>query len=89
MSKVKNAMGDVGYAIEADDWKALTGEKPESDPVIVSIKPLWSRCSWEYNDEHGRWDTECDNAIALHAGESPFEYGFKFCPYCGKPVMEL
>lgn len=52
-------------------------------------KGKWSTCEWEYNDEHERWDTECDDVIALHAGESPFEYGFKFCPFCGKEVREM
>ena len=87
MSKVKNAVGDVGYAIDAEDWKALTGEKAESDPVVVSIKPLWSRCSWEYVDDEDHWESECGESIAF--GVTPFEYGFKFCPFCGKPITEL
>ena len=65
--------------------------KVGADGVVVQKVPdgEWSTCEWEYNDEHGRWDTECDDVIALHAGESPFEHGFKFCPFCGKSVREM
>ena len=41
-------------------------------------------CEWEFNSEYGRWETECDDVIALHNDENPFDYGFRFCPYCGK-----
>jgi len=43
----------------------------------------------EYDDEHERWDTECGDCIALVGGSSPVAYGFKFCPYCGKRVVEV
>lgn len=89
VAKVKNAVGDIRYAIDAEDWMALTGETPDDDPVMVNIVPVgWSTCDWEYNDEFERWETECEDVIALHGGESPFEYGFKFCPYCGKKAVQ-
>jgi hypothetical protein len=49
----------------------------------------FSTCEWEFIGEHERWETECEEMIALHNGESPFEYGFKFCPFCGKKCVEL
>ena len=57
--------------------------------LFDSTEGQWSTCEWEYNDEHGRWDTECDDVIVLHGDESPFENGFKFCPYCGKPCRDV
>ena len=47
------------------------------------------RCEWGYNDEHERWDTQCDDVMVLHLGESPFTYGFKVCPYCGKQLLDV
>lgn len=46
-------------------------------------------CEWEYDNEYERWSTTCDDVIILHNHESPFEYGFNFCPYCGKKVKEF
>lgn len=46
-------------------------------------------CEWEYDEEHERWETGCDDVIALHGGESPFEYGFRVCPYCGKQLTDV
>ena len=87
MEKVKTK-----YMIDPGDWESATGERlpAGSDGVLVVKMPEGqsSTCEWEYSDEHERWDTECDDVIALHAGESPFEYGFKFCPFCGKEVRE-
>lgn len=44
-------------------------------------------CEWSHDSEHDRWDTGCEDVIALHNSESPFNYGFKYCPYCGKRVL--
>ena len=47
-----------------------------------------STCEYEYNTEFERWDTECGDMIVLLNNESPFGYGFRFCPFCGGNSIE-
>ena len=45
-------------------------------------------CRWEYNSEHDRWDTECDDICGrIGNNETPQEFGFKRCPYCGGLIL--
>jgi len=58
--------------------------------VFDSTEGQWSTCEWEYDDEQCRWGTECERRDAVfHLVDSPIECGFKFCPFCGKPVREM
>lgn len=41
-------------------------------------------CAWTV-EEDGLWNTGCGNAFLFEV-EGPHENGFKFCPYCGKPL---
>ena len=47
-------------------------------------------CRWSppSNFEIDYWETECDNAFNLIDG-TPSENGMKFCPYCGKKLIEI
>lgn len=42
------------------------------------------KCEWIDSHEDG-WTTDCGNAFVFN-DEGPTENGFKFCPYCGKPL---
>ena len=42
-------------------------------------------CAWTAEGEDGIWSTVCGNAFLFEA-YGPHENGFKFCPYCGKPI---
>jgi hypothetical protein len=41
-------------------------------------------CEWNDDDE-GMFETECGNAFVFNDG-GPADNGFRFCPYCGKPI---
>jgi len=60
----------------------------EHDNRIMS-KPLPPICTWA-EDSDGVWNASCppvgDHSFCFtEAG--PTENGFKFCPYCGKPLV--
>jgi hypothetical protein len=74
------------YKIEPGDWESATGKTVDKD-VMVRVLPGESwRCEWTYNDEYERWDTECEDVAVDQNNESPKDFGFKFCPYCGKAI---
>lgn len=41
-------------------------------------------CQWSAEEE-GVYSTACDNAFFFDTGDIG-ENGFKFCPYCGRPI---
>lgn len=43
-------------------------------------------CVWRQNED-GYYDTACDQAFVMESG-TPGENGFRFCCYCGKPLVE-
>ena len=42
-----------------------------------------SDCKWRGDEDH--WESSCGQAFVFFDGD-PFENGFVFCPYCGKPI---
>ena len=45
-------------------------------------------CYWSRADEDSDcWETSCDQAFCLDEG-TPTENKFKYCSYCGKPLIE-
>lgn len=42
-------------------------------------------CHWTFEGEY--WKTNCGNAQVFEV-DGPDENGYKFCPYCGKPIKE-
>ncbi len=50
---------------------------------------LWAddgSCEWT-EDWEGNWDTACGERFTFGA-DTPRENGMKFCPYCGKALVE-
>jgi len=46
-------------------------------------------CKWRWDKRVGICETSCSGKKAFpYAFESP-SYMFKFCPYCGKPLVEV
>lgn len=43
-------------------------------------------CTWK-EDENLCWKTECENMFIVNDG-FPSENGMKYCPYCGKKLVE-
>ncbi len=43
-------------------------------------------CTWE-PDEDGNWDTTCGNVHVFIDG-TPHQNGYRFCPYCGRPLAQ-
>lgn len=45
------------------------------------------QCTWEYDDNHGYYDTECGRSFCFDDPDG-FDSGFDYCPYCGKLIKE-
>jgi len=49
-------------------------------------------CTWAqetYGDvEHNVWEPSCGNPAWVLDDGSPAENGMKFCPFCGRPLVE-
>jgi hypothetical protein len=50
-------------------------------------------CEWEITEGTYTgltWASDCGTALGFDAqfGGGPEDHGFKFCPYCGKPLIE-
>ena len=45
-------------------------------------------CTWilEEPGDSYTWVTDCDEAIFFES-DGPEENGFKYCPFCGKPII--
>lgn len=43
-------------------------------------------CSWDQDDEGGPWSA-CDHHYFEFTDEGPEENNFKFCPFCGRPLV--
>ena len=44
-------------------------------------------CEWKRDAAGGYYTTECNNRFEDDYGCTMEEYGYKFCPYCGKPIV--
>jgi hypothetical protein len=44
------------------------------------------KCKWTHNNDRDRWDTSCDDLCVALNDETPKDFGFKICPYCGKSI---
>lgn len=45
------------------------------------------KCTWE-EDRDGNWNTACDRIFTMTA-DTPTENDYRFCPGCGKPIVEV
>lgn len=43
-------------------------------------------CKWTYDDEHDKWNTECDKAFCFFEG-GPVDQCFVWCPFCGFVII--
>ena len=56
-------------------------------PVIRTMSPLQS-CLW--TEDCSDWQPGCDTAGAFQFNnDGPEENGFRFCPYCGRPLVAI
>lgn len=44
-------------------------------------------CIWIWTDD-GMWETECNEAFSFTTGD-PKENDMKYCPYCGKKIVQV
>lgn len=44
-------------------------------------------CYWN-SDEAGKWGTQCGNTFLSLNGSGPAENHFRYCPYCGKKLID-
>ena len=45
-------------------------------------------CEWAEDADGSAWETSCHNRFLLNDG-GPTDNGLKFCPFCGKALVEL
>lgn len=48
-------------------------------------------CTWKLDETawHTYWEPSCgDHPFEFNEG-GPVENGFRYCPYCGKPIKEI
>lgn len=71
--------------------------KAITDPTISGnwIKPAPAPaqqaaqvCEWKLDDKHEYFSASCDLSFRILPRYST-ELGFKFCPFCGKPIKEV
>jgi hypothetical protein len=48
---------------------------------------MTEKCTWS-EDEDGLWWTACKEIHEFFDG-TPIKNGYKYCPYCGKPLKEV
>ncbi len=46
------------------------------------------KCQWKFDQDYFKWDTDCGNAHQF-MDEGPKANHYKYCPYCGRKVMEF
>jgi hypothetical protein len=44
-------------------------------------------CLWTF-DRDGFWATACGEAFVLTDENTPSKHGMRFCPFCGRPLVE-
>jgi len=57
------------------------------DDIKYLLKEKDDACVWTYDDDSNLWRTSCGEEVHLTDG-TPKENNFKFCVYCGKPLIE-
>ena len=45
-------------------------------------------CIWNYEEDFEYYETSCENNFHFIDGNCR-DNKFTFCPYCGKPIMEI
>ena len=48
---------------------------------------MGDKCEWK-QDENGIWETDCGNLFEITEG-APNENDMKYCPYCGKLLIQI
>ena len=43
-------------------------------------------CTWKHDLYHDVWDTSCGDS-ACFISDGPKDNNYRFCPYCGKPLV--
>ena len=47
------------------------------------------KCNWYETRANELWESDCGIEYLTNTdGQAPCDCGFKFCPFCGKPIIE-
>jgi hypothetical protein len=82
---VQGAKMDAIQETQPKPQKARKGE------LYVNKEPWTTRkersCIWDYNESHCFWNTSCNQGAMLDI-EGPFQeqFGWVFCPWCGRRI---
>ena len=91
------------YILQKDIWDGCSTEifmyevKPETLEIYLFgewrlVSELEKPCEWKCvkleSTEFILYDTKCDESN-IWLDESVEKLGYKFCPYCGRPIKEI
>lgn len=58
--------------------------------INIHIMPEINKCEWKQETRKhfmkGTGYFPCKGFYKIHGDETPIEYGWKFCPYCGSNI---
>lgn len=46
-------------------------------------------CTWVYDGDYSKWDTDCGEAFELSNDATLCDNKIQFCPFCGKRINEV
>lgn len=81
---------DKWLVYDANDeiiFTELFDKQDDAKQIVSALNAQQETCKWTYDEWHDCWDTECGNAYQVTEG-TPKENNMKFCPYCGKALVE-
>jgi len=59
---------------------------PPCPPRPVMPAPI---CTWVYDGDYSKWDTDCGEAFELSNDATLCDNKIQFCPFCGKRINEV
>lgn len=61
--------------------------KMEAKAIRELVAKASETCEWKQSKDWD-WDTACGKYVATMCGDFPSSRGYKFCPYCGRKLIE-
>lgn len=76
------------------DWSSYRWRvKPHTDPNrdCDQQRPIMPPpiCTWVYDGDYSKWDTDCGEAFELSNDATLCDNKIQFCPFCGKRINEV
>jgi len=67
----------------------LLRARTRSAALQEQLNTLQKKCNWHETRANELWESDCGIEYLTNTdGQAPCDCGFKFCPFCGKPIIE-